>query len=171
MRTWEFPQFYSSRRRRPKEGIPMCTVVPLLPCRVKDRLLKHRRACKQAGTRLRYLVVVNLVNGRPASQTGQVLHIHRTPVYQIARRFRARGEWGLLDGREDNGTTKLDERYLATLYQLVRSSPQDYGWRRPTWTRELLVATLARQAGVRIHVATMSRALALIRARRGRPRP
>src|SRR5207248_684623 len=41
----------------------------------------------------------------------------------------------------------------------------------PTWTRELLVETLARQTGVRVHVATMSRALALIHARRGRPRP
>jgi transposase len=35
----------------------------------------------------------------------------------------------------------------------------------------MLVETLRRKTGVRIHVATMSRALALIRARRGRPRP
>src|SRR5207302_10162159 len=86
-------------------------------------------------------------------------------------RFCQRGEWGLLDGREDNGVGKLDERYLAELYRAVRASPQGYGWRRPTWTRELLVETLARRTGVRIHVATMSRALVLIRARRGRPRP
>src|SRR6516162_1889207 len=55
--------------------------------------------------------------------------------------------------------------------QGVRASPQQYGWRRPTWTREMLVATLAQQTGVRIHPATMSRALALVQARRGRPRP
>jgi transposase len=54
---------------------------------------------------------------------------------------------------------------------VVRSNPQKYGWRRPTWTRELLVETLAHQTGIRIHVATMSRALAMIQARRGRPRP
>jgi transposase len=35
----------------------------------------------------------------------------------------------------------------------------------------MLVETLRRRAGVRVHVATMSRALVLIRARRGRPRP
>jgi len=35
----------------------------------------------------------------------------------------------------------------------------------------MLVATLAQQTGVRIHPATMSRALALVQARRGRPRP
>jgi hypothetical protein len=43
-------------------------------------------------------------------------------------------------------------------------------WRRPTWTRELLIATMVRLTGVRIHVTTMSRALALIQARRGRPK-
>src|ERR1700690_4429385 len=45
------------------------------------------------------------------------------------------------------------------------------GWRWPTWTREFLVATMVRKTGVRVHVATMSRALALIRARRANPRP
>jgi transposase len=52
-----------------------------------------------------------------------------------------------------------------------RGSPQNYGWRRPTWTRELLVETMVRQTGVRIAVTTMSKALALVQARRGRPRP
>ena len=48
---------------------------------------------------------------------------------------------------------------------------RSYGWRRPTWTRELLVETLVRETGVRVHVTTMSRALAMVQARRGRPRP
>jgi len=60
---------------------------------------------------------------------------------------------------------------LALLDRVVRSNPQEHGWRRPTWTRELLVETMVRKMGVRIHVATMSRALALIRARRANPRP
>jgi transposase len=149
----------------------MPAIVPTVPSAVKRRLLKHLRQCREARTRLRYLVVINLLNGRGAYQTAAVLGLDNTAVYRIAKRFRERGEWGLLDGREDNGAAKLDERYLDTLYRLVRSSPQRYGWRRPTWTRELLVETMARRTGVRIHVATMSRALARIRARRGRPRP
>jgi hypothetical protein len=71
----------------------------------------------------------------------------------------------LWDAREDNGPTKLGEHFLATLYRVVRATPRQYGWRRPTWTRELLVETLARQTGVRVHVTTMSRALALVQAR------
>jgi transposase len=149
----------------------MPPILPPVRFSVKEKLLKHLRRCRHAGLRLRYLIVINLLNGRGAYQTSEVLGVHNTTVYRVARRFRARGECGLLDGREDNGPAKLDERYLGLLYTLVRSSPQQHGWRRPTWTRELLVATLTDQTGVRIHVATMSRALALIQARRGRPRP
>jgi transposase len=121
--------------------------------------------------RIRYLIVINLLNGRPAYQTAEVLGVHNTTVYRVAGRFRAHGEWGLWDAREDNGQTKLDDNYLSVLYRVVRGTPQQYGWRRPTWTRELLIETLVRQTGVRVHVTTMSRALALVRARRGRPRP
>jgi transposase len=60
---------------------------------------------------------------------------------------------------------------LGILDQVVRSSTRDHGWRRPSWTRELLVETMVHRIGIRIHVATMSRALALIKAHRGKPRP
>src|SRR5437868_1950448 len=138
---------------------------------VKERIYKHLRRCREAGTRIRYLIIVNLLHGRSVAETAATLGVHSTAVYKVAKRFREHGEWGLLDRREDNGTLKLGEHYLATLDEVVRGSPQDYGWPRPTWTRELLVETLAQKTGVRIHVATMSRALRLVRARGGRPRP
>ena len=50
-------------------------------------------------------------------------------------------------------------------------SPQDFGFLRPTWTRELLVRVMRELSGVTIHVATMSRALEAIGARRRRPKP
>jgi transposase len=149
----------------------MSAILPPVRFAVKQRLQKHLRRCKDAGLRTRYLIVLNVLNGRGAYETAAALGVHNTTVYRVAKRFRALGEAGLVDGREDNGACRLDERYLDVLYQAVRSSPQKYGWRRPTWTRELLVRVLAQKTGVRIHVATMSRALALIRARRGRPRP
>src|SRR5262245_827825 len=149
----------------------MSAILPRVRFAVKPKLLQHLRRCRDADLRCRYLIVIHLLNGRGAYATAEVLGVHNTTVYRVARRFREHGEWGLLDGREDNGTVKLDEHYLAILYRTVRSSPPKHGWRRPTWTRELLVETLARKTGIRIHVATMSRALALVRARRGRPRP
>jgi transposase len=149
----------------------MPAILPPIRFPVKERLLRHFRRCHHADVRLRYLIVINLLNGRGAYRTAEVLGMHNTTVYRVAKRFRQCGEGGLWDGREDNGTVKLDERYLTELHRVVRSSPQKHGWRRPTWTRELLVEVVAAKTGVRIHVATMSRALALIRARRGRPRP
>lgn len=138
---------------------------------VKERLLKNLRRCRPADVRLRYLIIVNVLNGRSVRATEEVLKVHNTTVYRVLRRFRAYGEAGLWDGRADNGADKLDETYLGKLDRLVRATPKDYGWRRPTWTRELLVETMVRLTGVRVHVATMSRALARIQARRGRPKP
>jgi transposase len=149
----------------------MSDILPDLRFAVKQRLLKHLRRCRDAALKTRYLIIVNLASGRSPPQVADALRVHRSTVYRVAHRFAQRGELGLLDRREDNGEVKLDEEYLAALYEVVRSNPRDHGWRRPTWTREMLVETLRRQTGVRIHVATMSRALALIKARRGRPRP
>lgn len=149
----------------------MSAIVSKVRFCVKQRLLKALRQCRSAGLRVRFLIILNLSHGRAARETAAVLGVHNTTVYRVAERFRELGVWGLFDRREDNGTTKLDERILDVLYRLVRSSPEEHGWTRPTWTRELLVQTLQRQTGVGIHVATMSRALALIEARRGRPRP
>jgi transposase len=137
---------------------------------VKERLLRSLRRCRGAGPRLRYLIIINLLSGRSARATAEVLRVHNTTVYRVLERFRAFGEAGLADARADNGADKLDDNYLHRLYRVVRATPQDYGWRRPTWTRELLIETMVRLTGVRVHVTTMSRALAQIRARRGRPR-
>jgi transposase len=138
---------------------------------VKDRLSRGLRHCRDAGTRLRYLMIFNVINGRSARQTAKVLNVHHTTVGRVIEKFRRYGEAGLYDGRTDNGHDKLDEDYLQRLHNIVSKSPELYGWRRPTWTRELLIETMVRLTGTRIHVTTMSRALALIKARRGRPKP
>ena len=145
-------------------------IMPRLRQSAKERLLWNMRTCRDAKLKTRYLIVVNLVAGRSADETAQALEVDHSTVYRVARRFRQCGEAGLVDRREENGTRKLDEFYLATLHEVVKSSPQGHGWRRPTWTRELLVLTLLRKTGVKIHVATMSVALRRIGARRGRPK-
>jgi len=116
-------------------------------------------------------MIINVIHGRSSRQTAEVLKVHHTTVGRVVDRFRRYGEAGLQDGRADNGDDKLNEDYLQRLHTIVSLSPELYGWRRPTWTRELLIATMVRLTGVRIHVTTMSRALARIQARRGRPKP
>lgn len=146
-------------------------IIPHLRFTEKEKLFQHLRRCRNSDLKIHYLIVVNLVHGRSPTLTAQALNVSRSTVYRVAQRFCEQGEPGLLDHREDNGEPKLDERYLSILYEVVRSCPEDHGWSRPTWTRELLVATMRKKTGVHIHVATMSRALAMIHARRGRPRP
>lgn len=145
-------------------------IIPHLRFADKQKLLRRLRKCRDAGLKTRYLVIVNLFKRTP-TETAAALHLARSTVYRVAARFRQFGEWGLLDRREDNGQLKFSEHVLAELDRLVRDTPESYGWPRPTWTREMLAETLRQRTGVRVHVATLSRALASIRARRARPRP
>ncbi|HIK95666.1 MAG TPA: IS630 family transposase [Planctomycetes bacterium] len=149
----------------------MAGIVPELRWSDKERLSRQVGRCTSARQRIRYLIIVNLVSGLSATDIVNVLQVGRSTVYDVAKRFRERGEVGLVDRREENGERKLDETYLAKLHEVVAASAQDYGWRRPTWPRELLAETMAWETGVRIHVSTMSTALKMISARQGRPKP
>lgn len=146
-------------------------ILPELRWCDKERIRKESRRLKDAALKTRYLIIVNLMNGRTVGQTISALQVCRSTVYGVAKRFREHGEAGLVDRREGNGERKLDEAYLSQLYELVEGSPQDHGWRRTTWTREILVITMTRKTGVRIHVSTMSKALRILKARLGRPKP
>jgi transposase len=138
---------------------------------VKERLRKNLPKVRDARTRIRYLMIFNVLAGRSSRETAKVLKVHHTTVGRVVKRFERYGEAGLQDGRCDNGQDKLDEEFLQELDRVVRKSPQDFGWKRPTWTRESLVEVMVRRTGVRVHAATMSRALAAIKARRGQPKP
>lgn len=149
----------------------MSAIVPDLRWSSKEKLRRRLRQCQTPLERTHYLIIVNLLNGRTAQDTAAALWIGRATVYRVAKRFREDGEAGLVDRREENGNRKLDESYLAKLNEVVAYVPQDYGWRRPTWTRELLAETMWWETGTRIHASTMSTALKIISARRGRPKP
>jgi transposase len=146
-------------------------IVPALCRRDKRRLVKNLRKCKDGRLKTRYQMVKNLLEGRSVADTARALGAAESTVRRVAARFREAGEAGLVDRREENGERKLDEEYLGILYNVVMGDPPDYGWRRPTWTRELLVKTMRKLTGQEVHVATMSRALKQIGARRGRPKP
>ena len=42
----------------------------------------------------------------------------------------------LYDKRRGNGEAKVDERFRRRLVQLLQRTPEHFGWKRPTWTRE-----------------------------------
>ena len=149
----------------------MAVILPKPPYFVKERFFKRFQRCRPASVRIRYLIIINVWNGRSARDIERVLKVHNTTVYrerQTVSRTRRSLPLGWPRGQRRG---KAVGAFLAPIGRIVRSNPQEHGWRRPTWTRETLVETMVRKTGVRIHVATMSRALALIRARRANPRP
>jgi len=149
----------------------MQRIVINLEHRVKVRIRRLRRSTRDAGLATRCQIVLDAAKGRSSRVIAEAVGCSRSWASRVVRRFVDFGEAGLLDRREDNGTLKLDEWYLGLLEEVVSRGPPDYGERRPTWTRELLVKVMHRLTGVRIHAATMSRALKRIGARRGTPRP
>jgi transposase len=142
-----------------------------LPRRVKCRLRELRRSTRDKGLAMRCQIVLLAGKGRFRTGIAESVGCSVSWVDRVLARFREYGEMGLLDRREDNGIVKLDEPFLARLYEVVDKSPLDFGYSRPTWTQELLVEVMAVETGVRVHVGTMSRALKAIGARRGRPKP
>ncbi|WP_434348998.1 helix-turn-helix domain-containing protein [Myxococcus virescens] len=105
--------------------------------------------------------------GRGAScrATAKVLECATSTVVVAVRRYQEGGRQGLRDRRERDGRAKVDERFRERLACVLEGTPEDWGWCRPTWTRELLCQELALRGQVRVSVATMGRTLASLGAR------
>jgi hypothetical protein len=61
--------------------------------------------------------------------------------------------------------------YGMELLHLIDGSPQEHGYRRPTWTQELLILVLGERTGIRISVTTMCRLLRRLGIRLNRSKP
>jgi transposase len=149
----------------------MDRIVLRIERRVKVSLRRLKRQTPDKGTALRCQIVLLSAKGRTRKHVAEAVGCDLSWVRRVLNRFVELGVAGLFDRREDNGGRKIDERYLSILHDVVDASPQDYGYPRPTWTRELLTRVMEKRTGVRVHVTTMSRALEQIGARPGRPRP
>jgi transposase len=138
---------------------------------VKRELRKLRQKTADKGLAARCQIILLWGEGEPWFDIAKAVGCSLSWVGRIIRRFRDHGVAGLHDRREDNGQTKLDEQYLATLYEIVDKQPLDFGYPRPTWTQELLAKVMEDLTDVRVHPGTMSRALKTIGARLGQPKP
>jgi transposase len=146
-------------------------MVLCLEHRVKVQLRRMRTATSDKGLAVRCQIVLRTAKGRSRQEVADGVGCSVSWVDRVLARWRTLGVAGLADRREDNGLLKLDEAYLARLYEVVDDGPRDYGYPRPTWTTELLAKVMEQQTGVQVHRATMSLALKKIGARLGRPKP
>lgn len=124
-----------------------------------------------ADTALRFRMVARLAAGFGVCEVARALACAVSTVSRAKSRFLEGGSEALLDRRAGNGATKVTARFLDVLRTVLAKTPQDFGWQRTTWTRELLALELARRGQPRVAVCTMGRALATIGARLGAPKP
>ncbi len=145
-------------------------IIPKLSWDRRRRLRRLYRREKNGLVRVRILVIRRLAEGDSSVELERSGLCVRSTVSHVGTRFRYLGELGLEDGRRWNGRSKLNEAVLMRLSELISSHPQQFGWGRTTWTRELLVRQLKRDTGVRISLATLGASLRRMGARWGRPK-
>ena len=145
-------------------------VLPI-PRSMRRRL--ERTVCGSGDAKhvVRILIVLRYSEGLRIREIGKLIGRVPATVARVVQRFRVDGEDGLHDGRADNGVSKVDADALQALAEIVGASPQDFGWRRPTWTQELLVKTLAAVLQLEVSLTTVRRMLRHLGARWGSARP
>lgn len=145
--------------------------VPHLPRPARRRIMKKALKTGEPLVVRRTQIVVNAAAGRSVVETAEVVGCAKSHAYDTLAAFEEKGWFALLDGRRSNGDLKAGEDFRRVVRCLVDQSPQDYGYIRPTWTRELLAAVAAEQTRILVSVCVMGRVLRAIGARRGRPKP
>jgi transposase len=137
----------------------------------RRRLDRFVRECSDAAERTRALIVLRSAEGWSRPELAAALSCSEELVTKVRRRWVQEGAAGLVDRREDNGERKVTDAYVQALLSILRKSPRDFGFRRPTWTQPLLIKCAQRATGIIISVSRMSRLLKELGVRLGRPKP
>jgi transposase len=140
--------------------------------RVRRKLLiKRGRESGDPATAQRFQIVAMLGADRSVTEVARALDVAIAHVSRVRQRFLGEGEPGLYDARRDNGARKATDEFVRALSALLLTRPNEHGWMRPTWTRELLCLQMERMGWPRVAVCTMGRALQRAGARLGAPKP
>ncbi len=113
-------------------------IVPKLRGGQRRRFKRRYQRERNALVKTRLLVILRLNEGDSSVAIERSGICVRSTVSHVAQRYRTLGELGLEDGRRYNGESKVSEDIVIHLAGLIRQSPQQLGWSRPTWTREFL---------------------------------
>ena len=145
--------------------------IPRMSRVLRRQLIRLGRRSGDPETALRFHAVSRLGLGHSSPKVAEDLDLARSTVVRAAHRVAEEGIDGLYDKRRGNGAAKVTDAFRRAVTALLRRTPEDFGWMRPTWTRELLCLQMARDGWPNVAVCTMGRALAFIGARLGVPKP
>jgi hypothetical protein len=136
------------------------TKIPQLSPSEREELIRMGRNSGDPYTAMRFLVIAKLSDGELPADVARALSVAPSTVSRAASNYRRLGVEGLYDNRRENGEHKVDDAFLAELGVVLLGVPLDFGWDRPTWTRELLALELENRRFAKVSVSTMGRALA-----------
>ena len=146
-------------------------IIPRMSRAERRSLLHLGRKSGDPATALRFQIIAKLGLSKTSPEVAEALDVACSTVVRTAHVFAEEGAAGLYDKRRNNGTPKADEPFRRRVAKLLEGTPEDFGWRRPTWTRELLCLQMKRDGWPAVAVSTMGRALAYVGARLGMPKP
>ena len=147
------------------------SIVRHLPRAERRLLMQIVRKAEDFATAMRFYAVTLLGRGMSSPKIADILAIAVSTVVRAGHAYAAEGVAGLYDKRRSNGSPKADGAFRARVAELLRGTPEDFGWKRPTWTRELLCLQAQREGRAAVTVSTMGRVLARLGARLGMPKP
>ena len=145
--------------------------IPRKPRQWGRQLVRWAKKVGDSAMVLRARIVDLTARGRTVKEVSDIFGCARSHVYRTIDHFAEGGRDGLFDDRRNNGGLLADAAFHETVRGLVSQTPLEYGYVRPTWTRELLAKVAKEQTGVSVSVTVMGRVLENIGARRGRPKP
>lgn len=149
----------------------MARTIPKLGPSRRRRIMAAARRLSDPAAYRRYHIIFLLTGGINVTTAHRMSGAARSTIYRVLDRYAADGLGGLCDRRADNGRRKVDEKFRERVAILVSKDPTQYGWCRPTWTRELLCLTMREKYGVHVSVSRMGVVLSEVGARLGRPAP
>jgi transposase len=137
----------------------------------KRRLQRWIRKTKDAGERVRAMMILSYGEGKRTKEIAEAVRYDVSGVRKVRQRYLQEGEAALLDRRSENGQAKVDEDLLEALRVVLAQTPDQYGIDRPTWTQRALAHALDQETWISVSEPTISRMLGKIGARWGMPKP
>ena len=145
--------------------------IPRMGLLERRYLIHLGRKTGDPATALRFLAIARFALGHSTVRVAASIELARSTVVKAAERYLTDGVAGLYDRRHANGAAKVDLAFRCRVAELLLQTPDEIGWSRPTWTRELLCLQMKREGYAVVAVCTMGRVLASIGARLGTPKP
>ncbi len=145
----------------------------ILRLRRREKLVLRswRRRGATADERNRTAMILALAEGGVPREVSRILGVALCTVYRNRDLCLEAGLWALADGRQHRTPKKTTPEVLAALQELLAENPRDLGWKRSSWTCELLGLALQQRTGVTFHRSWVHVLLRRIRLRWGRARP